>query len=79
MKGVLYVDRPGFEEHKWLVRALHENVSAKEVSIGEAMSANVFATADQVIQVQAEPVVPLDGSDTAARFILGVKGGSAMA
>lgn len=69
--SVLYVDRPGFEEHKALASALALQISSKEVDLERAKRADVFDLIPAVWPNTLEPQFEFTGVEEAVSYITG--------
>lgn len=67
--SVLYVDRPGFEEHKALAAALALQISSREVDLERAKAADVFGLISDVWPNRLEPHFAFTGVDEAVAHI----------
>eukprot|EP01102_Stenamoeba_stenopodia_P008343 TRINITY_DN2396_c0_g1_i1.p1 TRINITY_DN2396_c0_g1~~TRINITY_DN2396_c0_g1_i1.p1 ORF type:complete len:416 (-),score=92.49 TRINITY_DN2396_c0_g1_i1:244-1491(-) len=68
----LYVDRPGFQEHLFLEKALKENLSCARVETHQVFNGTFFEDAQQVYNNRHKnnPNVPSNGAYLAADFLL---------
>eukprot|EP00013_Stygamoeba_regulata_P022153 CAMPEP_0177666198 /NCGR_PEP_ID=MMETSP0447-20121125/21455_1 /TAXON_ID=0 /ORGANISM="Stygamoeba regulata, Strain BSH-02190019" /LENGTH=559 /DNA_ID=CAMNT_0019172333 /DNA_START=135 /DNA_END=1814 /DNA_ORIENTATION=- len=73
-KPVLYVDRPDFAEHAFMVRALQENLPCALVNVEQVLACEpeLFAKADQLLRAcrSASSPLPLNGAERCADLIL---------
>lgn len=68
----LYTDRPGWVEHDWLIKGLHENVPAMRVSNDEALSldASLWPRIEALLAQRRPPTIATNGPQQAADIIL---------
>lgn len=65
---VLFVDRPGFIEHKYLAEALKENLSAMEVPIEKAIACDIFDILGRLSTKQNSKIA-FNGGETVVQLL----------